>query len=100
MAVGMGVSVRLFHTGRRTTMRERVADTLSKGNMEEVAMEMPEGKDVSGRASKVLLGWMRNPVVDRAMARRGLLEVSARCEVELGRDYAADVVILIEEGSV
>ena len=61
-------------------------------------MEMPEGKDVSGRASKVLLGWMRNPVVDRAMARRGLLEVSARCEVELGRDYAADVVALIKEG--
>ena len=55
-------------------------------------MEMPEGKDVSGRASKVLLGWMRNPVVDRAMARRGLLEVSARCNVELGMDYAADVL--------
>ena len=43
-----------------------MADSLSKGNMEEVAMEMPEGKDVSGRARKVLLGWMRNPVVDRA----------------------------------
>jgi hypothetical protein len=30
---GLGVKVRLFHTGRRTSGGERIADALSKGNM-------------------------------------------------------------------
>ena len=40
MASGIGVDIKLFHTGRRTTMEERIADALSKGNMEEVRAEM------------------------------------------------------------
>jgi hypothetical protein len=90
MGVGIGVNVRLFHTGRRTSMGERVADALSKGNMQEVRNEMPAGIDVSERSSKVLLRWIGNPRVDRALGRKGLLEVAGRCNVELGRDYEAD----------
>ena len=90
MGVGIGVNVRLFHTGRRTGMGERVADALSKGNMQEVRNEMPAGIDVSERSSKVLLRWIGNPRVDRALGRKGLLEVAGRCNVELGRDYEAD----------
>jgi hypothetical protein len=90
MGVGIGVKVKLFHTGRRTSMGERVADALSKGNMKEVMNEMPDGIDVSERSSKVLMNWIRVPRVDRALGRKGLLEVAGRCNVELGRDYAAD----------
>jgi hypothetical protein len=90
MGVGIGVNVRLFHTGRRTSMGERVADALSKGNMQEVRNEMPAGIDVSERSSKVLLRWIGDPRVDRALGRKGLLEVAGRCNVELGRDYEDD----------
>ena len=38
---GVGLSVKLFHTGRRTSVGERVADALSKGNMKAVEDEMP-----------------------------------------------------------
>ena len=45
----------VFHTWRRTSIGARVADALSKGNMEEVRTEMLEVRDVSHRASKVRL---------------------------------------------
>ena len=41
MSVGLGVQAKVYHTGRRTSMGERVADALSKGKMEEVEQEMP-----------------------------------------------------------
>jgi hypothetical protein len=58
--------------------------------MKEVMNEMPAGIDVSERSSKVLMDWIRGPRVDMALGRKGLLEVAGRCNVELGRDYAAD----------
>ena len=39
--------MKIFHTGRRTTAGERVADALSKGYMKEVEKEMPGAVDVS-----------------------------------------------------
>ena len=36
LAIEMGARVRVFHTGRRTSMGVRVADALSNGNMNEV----------------------------------------------------------------
>ena len=64
-----------FHTWRRTSIGARVADALSKGNMEEVRTEMLEVRDVSHRASKVLLQCIRDPRVDtdrdRAFGRKG-----------------------------
>ena len=91
MSKGLGEVARIFHTGRRTSIGERVADALSKRKMEEVYQEMPGAVDVSSRASKVLLDWIKNPLVDRALGRKGLLEVAGRVEVSLGRDYAMDL---------
>ena len=51
---GLGVMAKIFHTGRRISIGERVADALSKGKMQEVFMEMTGAVDVSSRASKVL----------------------------------------------
>ena len=91
MSVGMGVQAKVFHTGRRTSCGERVADALSKGKMDEVEMEMPGAIDVSARASKVLLDWIASPRVDRALGRKGLMEISRRCDVVQGRDYVMDM---------
>ena len=42
--------------------------------MEEVHQEMPGAvdNDMSGRASKVLLNWIKSVRVDRALGRKGL----------------------------
>ena len=55
MSKGLGVMAKIFHTGRRTSIRERVADALCKGKMWQVFMELPGAVDIFGRASKVLL---------------------------------------------
>ena len=72
----------------RTNVGERVVYALSKGKMEEVHQEMSGSVDVTSRASEVLLNWIKNPRVDRAMARKSLVEVAGRCEVATGRDYS------------
>ena len=72
MSAGMGVNIKLFHTGRRTTAGERICDALSKGEFSEVRQEMPDGKDISERAGKVLLRWINNPIVTRGLGRQGL----------------------------
>ena len=46
--------VKIFHTGRRSTEGERVADALSKGNRLEVQEEMPGAVEISHRVRKVL----------------------------------------------
>ena len=55
MSAGMGVAIKLCHTGRRTTSGEKICDALSKGEFTEVRQEMPDGKDISQRTSKVLV---------------------------------------------
>ena len=89
---------RIFHTGRRTTVGERVADALSKGKFSEVEEDMPGAVDVSHRCSKVLTRWIQDPRVDRALARRCLQEVAARADVFLGRDYVLDMEELLRDG--
>ena len=49
MSKGLGVVARIFHSGRRTGIGERVADALSIGKMEEVYQEMPVAVDVPSR---------------------------------------------------
>ena len=83
--------VRIFHTGRRTTVGERVADALSKGNFEEVELEMPGAVDVTHRCSRVLTRWIADPRVDRALGRKVLQEMAVRGEVMVGRDYFLDM---------
>ena len=94
---GLGVKVKLFHTGRRTSKGERVADALSKGNMREVEEEMPGAVDVSGRGSKVLERWIHDPRVDRDLARRVLREVAPRVDVHIGRDYVLEMEEMLSE---
>ena len=100
MSAGMGVNIKLFHTGRRTTAGERICDALSKREFNEVRQEMPDGKDISERASKVLLRWINNPIVTRGLGRQGLQEVASQCDVELGREYSLEEYNLIKNGSV
>ena len=87
--------MRIFHTGRRTTVGERVADALSKGNFVEVEKEMPGAVDVTHRCSRVLSRWMTDPRVDRALGRRCLQEMAVRGDVMVGRDYFLDMAELI-----
>jgi hypothetical protein len=91
------VVARIFHTGRRTTVGERVADALSKGNFTEVEAEMPGAVDVTHRCSQVLSRWIHDPRVDRALGRRCLQEVAVRAEVVLGRDYVLDMEELLRD---
>ena len=95
---GVGVKLKLFHTGRRTTVGERVVDALSKGDMKEVEQEMPGAVDVSRRKSVVLDRWLNYPRVDRDLASRVLREVSTKVEVHIGRDYAMEMQELLREG--
>ena len=50
----------VFHTGRRTSLGERVADALSKGNMREVEDEWPGAVDMSMKGSVVLDRWIQD----------------------------------------
>ena len=92
------MKVKVFHTGRRTSVGERVADALSKGNMREVEEEMPGAKDVSVRGSRVLERWIHDPRVDRDLARRVLQEVAPRVDVHIGRDYVLEMEGMLSEG--
>ena len=98
MSAGMGVNIKLCHTGRRTTSGEKICDALSKGEFTEVRQEMPDGKDISQRTSKVLMRWINNPAVTRSLGRMGLQEVATQCDVELGRDYAMEERDLVLRG--
>ena len=73
--LGVGVKLKLFHTGRRMTVGERVADTLSEGDMKEVEQEMPGALDVSSRKSVVLDRWLNDPRVEVHIGRNYLLEM-------------------------
>ena len=91
----MRVVARIFHTGRRTSVGERVADELSKGNFAEVEAEMPGAVDVTHRCSRVLSWWIHDPRVDRALVRRCLQEMAVRSDVLVGRDYVLDMEEMI-----
>ena len=54
-------AVDVFHTGRRTSLGERGADALSKGNMREVEDEWPGVVDMSMKRSVVLDRWIQDP---------------------------------------
>ena len=94
---GIGVLVKVFHTGRRTSADEKVADALSKGNMKEVEEEMPGAMDVSWKKSKVLERWIQDPRVDRDLASKLLREVQSRVEVQIGMDYTLEMEEMLKE---
>ena len=88
---------RIFHTGRRSSVGERVADALSKGNLAEVEEEMPGAVDVTHMCSQVLSRWINDPRVDRALGRRCLQEMAVRADVAVGRDYVLDMEEMIRD---
>ena len=73
---------------------------MSKREFSEVRQEMPDGKDISERASKVLLRWINDPKVSRSLGMSGLQTIATQCDVELGRDYAMEQSSLVSGGSV
>ena len=52
---------------------------------------MPESKDVSAKASKVLLSWLQAPTVNMELGRSVLVEMSADkdLDVQVGISYEA-----------
>ena len=100
MSVDLGVKAKIFHTSRRTIVGERVADALSKGKMDEVDQEMPGAIGVTNRASKVLLNWIKNPRVDRALGRKGLVTVAGRSEGFMDRDLEEILIDTSEDTGV
>ena len=89
--------IKVFHTSRRTSLGDRVADDLSKGKVLDLMQEMPESRDVTGRASKVMLSWLQATRVDMELGRAVLVELSAQpgIIVQVGLSY---VVAALELG--
>ena len=83
--------IKVFHTSRRTSFGDKVADDLSKGKVKEVMQVMPESTDVSAKASKVLLSWLQAPTVNMELGRSVLVEMSADkdLDVQVGISYEA-----------
>jgi hypothetical protein len=89
LSEGLGVQVRVFHTGRRTNLGDKVADDLSKGKTAQVMLDLPGSVDISARVSKRMLTWLRNPKVDMELGRTVLQELDARpgLDVHVGFSY-------------
>ena len=79
----------MFHTSRRTSLGDRIADDMSKGKIGQVFQVLPESVDISSRVSRTMLTWLRNPRVDMELGRDVLLEMAARpgLDVHVGFSY-------------
>jgi hypothetical protein len=89
LAEGLGVQIRVFHTGRRTSLGDKVADDLSKGKIGQVMEDLPGSRNVSDRVSKRMLSWLRYPSGDMELGRSVLLELAAKpdLDVHVGFSY-------------
>ena len=76
---GLGVKIKLFHTGWRTSMGERVPDAFSMGN-------------------NVLERLIHDPRVDRDLARRALREVARIVDMHIWRDYVLEMEEILRDG--
>ena len=61
LAEGLGVPIKVFHTSRRTSLGDKVADDLSKDKVLDVMQALPGSRDVTTRASRVMLSWLKSP---------------------------------------
>ena len=52
VADGLGIQVAVFHTGRRTSVGDQIADDLSKGKLENMEDLMGDSQDVGLGLSK------------------------------------------------
>ena len=90
VADGLGIQVVVFHTGRRTSVGDQIADDLSKGKLENMEDLMGDSQDVGLGLSKELLNWLRFPRVDMDLGRRVLVELArtTNAVVVEGFDFA------------
>ena len=68
--------IKVFHTSRRTSLGDKIADDLSKGKVDLVRSLVET--DVSHWVSKVLMAWLKNPSVSMELGRDVLMELEAR----------------------
>ena len=78
LAEGLGVQIKVFHTGLRTNLGDKVADDLSKGKIGQVMVDLPGSRNISDRVSRTMLTWLRNPRVEMELGRSVLQELAAR----------------------
>jgi hypothetical protein len=78
LSEGLGVQIKVFNTGIRTSLGDKVADDLSKGKIAQVMLDLPGSKNISNRVSRVMLTWLRTPQVDMELGRAVLKEQAAR----------------------
>ena len=89
LAEGLGVQIKVFHTGRRTSLGDKVADDLSKGKIGQVMVDIPGSRNISDRVSRTMLTWLRKPKVEMELGRSVLKELAARpgLNVHVGFSY-------------
>ena len=83
LARGLGVNIKVFHTRRRTTLGDQIADDLSKGVVSNLNDSLPGHSDVSYTASRVLLKWIERPIVKFELGRDVLLEVKTTMGLDI-----------------
>ena len=91
LARGLGVNIKVFHTKRRTSLGDQIADDLSKGIVSNLNDSLPGHSDVSYTASRVLLKWIERPMVKFELGRDVLLEVKATMglDINAGPSYTS-----------
>ena len=84
------MQIKVFHTSRRTSLGDEVADDLSKEKVDLVRQELATSTDLSHRVSKVLMAWLNNTRVSMELVRDMLMELKARTDlhVHIGLCYA------------
>ena len=96
LSVGLGVQIKVFHTRRRTSVGDQLADDLSKGLVHRASDLLTDSVDVSAKVSKVLLNWIADPVVKMDLGRSVLSEIQQTSDlnVDIGFDYKSAAVEL------
>ena len=98
VAAGLGAQVMIVHTGRRTSVGDKIVDHLSKDEMDSVEHLSPGMKDVSDKLPKALGEWIKKPVPRVDLGRQVLTELSGKFPVKLGRDYRKDLGDMLASG--
>ena len=77
----------MCHMGRRTGTGEKVADHLSKGEVDKAKLEAGLKQELKVKRSNTLARWFENAKPDLYLGRRCLLEVARKVKVYTGLDY-------------
>ena len=91
LARGLGVKIKVFHTRRRTSLGDQVADDLSKGVLYKLNDYLPGHSDITSTVSRTLVKWIERPMVRFELGRQILNEIEAArsLDVNAGPSYTA-----------